>query len=156
MNEQEKDMMKLDHQLCFPLYAASRRIINLYNPYFKPLGITYTQYLVFLVLWEEDGRTVGEIGRKLYLDNGTLTPLLKKLETAGYIRRERSSSDERIVLVYLTARGRKLQEKVADIPSQVGACVALPGKKAQDLYKLLYELLEKLTEEPATEHEPES
>ena len=96
------EAMKLANQLCFPLYAAARNVTGLYTPWLKPLGLTYTQYIVFLVLWEEDGISVTEIGEKLMLDNGTLSPLLKKMEKAGYINRRRSSDDERVVVITLT------------------------------------------------------
>ena len=96
------EAMKLKNQMCFPLYAAARNVINLYTPCLKPLGLTYTQYIVFLVLWEKDGITVGELCEKLLLDNGTLSPLLKKMQQAGYVERKRSSEDERVVVITLT------------------------------------------------------
>ena len=135
------EAMKLANQLCFPLYAAARNVTGLYTPWLKPLGLTYTQYIVFLVLWEEDGISVTEIGEKLMLDNGTLSPLLKKMEKAGYINRRRSSDDERVVVITLTEEGRALQEKAKDIPRQMAGCVELSPEKAQMLYALLYELL---------------
>ena len=135
------EAMKLANQLCFPLYAAARNVTGLYTPWLKPLGLTYTQYIVLLVLWERDGVSVSEIGEKLMLDNGTLSPLLKKLEQAGFIRRERSREDERIVTITLTEAGRALQEKAKDIPGHVAGCIDLPLEKAKMLYSLLYELL---------------
>ena len=135
------DALKLENQLCFPLYAAARQVVALYTPYLKELGLTYTQYIVFLVLWEKDGIPVGEIGEKLYLDNGTLTPLLKKLEAAGYLTRSRDKADERVVIVSLTDKGRALKEKAKDIPCQIGACINLKESEAQSLYILLYQLL---------------
>ena len=135
------EAMKLANQLCFPLYAAARNVTGLYTPWLKPLGLTYTQYIVLLVLWEEDGISVTEIGEKLMLDNGTLSPLLKKMEKAGYINRRRSSDDERVVMITLTEEGRALQEKAKDIPRQMAGCVELSPEKAQMLYTLLYELL---------------
>lgn len=138
-----KERMKLDHQLCFPLYAAARSVTGLYTPWLKALGLTYTQYLVFLVLWEKDGIPVGEICERLMLDNGTVSPLLKKMEQAGYIKRSRSAEDDRVVVITLTEQGRKLQNKAKDIPEKVGACVDLPPEDAQKLYELLYELLGK-------------
>ena len=137
------ELLKLDNQLCFPLYAAARQVVSLYAPYMKELGITYTQYIVFLVLWEKDGVTVGELGQRLYLDNGTLTPLLKKLEAGGYITRDRSREDERVVLISLTEQGRALKEKAKEIPLKVGSCIALSEKDAAGLYTLLYQLLRK-------------
>ena len=137
-----QEAMKLANQLCFPLYAAARHVTGLYTPVLRPLGLTYTQYIVFLVLWEKDGQPVGEIGEKLLLDNGTLSPLLKKMEQAGYVRRERSREDERVVVITLTEAGRALQEKAKDVPAKVAGCIDLPPEKAQKLYGLLYELLE--------------
>ena len=136
------EAMKLANQLCFPLYAASRSVVSLYTPYLKPLGLTYTQYLVFLVLWEKDGITVGEICDRLMLDNGTLSPLLKKMQQEGYVERKRSGEDDRVVLITLTDEGRALQEKAKDVPGKVAGCIDLEPEKAQMLYKLLYELLE--------------
>ena len=135
------EALKLENQLCFPLYAAARQVTSLYTPYLKDLGLTYTQYIVFLVLWEEDGIPVGELGRRLYLDNGTLTPLLKKLEAAGYLTRLRDRDDERVVTVSLTDKGRALREQAKEIPYKVGSCICLREKDAQLLYGLLYRLL---------------
>ncbi len=136
-----REAMKLENQLCFPLYAAARNVTNLYTPLLSPLGLTYTQYLVFLVLWERDGIPVGAIGEKLMLDNGTLSPLLKKLQQAGYIERRRSEADERVVVITLTEKGRDLQEQAKDVPLRASGCVDLPPEKAKALYSLLYELL---------------
>ena len=138
-----KEAMKLEHQLCFPLYAAARNVISLYTPHLKPFGLTYTQYLVFLVLWEKDGIPVGEICEKLMLDNGTISPLLKKMQQAGYIEKTRSKADDRVVTITLTKEGKDLQKKMKDIPLQVVSCVSLDPQKAQTLYSLLYELLGK-------------
>ena len=136
-----KEAMKLKNQLCFPLYAAARNVVSLYTPLLKPLGLTYTQYLVFLVLWEQDGLSVGEIGEKLWLDNGTLSPLLKKLEKEGYLTRARAEEDDRVVTVSLTEKGKDLQEKAKLIPLQVAGCIGLPPEKAKGLYSALYELI---------------
>ena len=136
------EIMKLANQLCFPLYAASRNVIGLYTPWLKPMGLTYTQYIVFLVLWEKDGITVGEICDKLMLDNGTLSPLLKKMQQAGYVERKRSEADDRVVVITLTEEGKALQEKVKDVPGKVAGCIDLPPEKARQLYSLLYELLD--------------
>ena len=135
------EAMKLANQLCFPLYAAARNVTGLYTPWLKPLGLTYTQYIVLLVLWEKDGISVTEIGDRLMLDNGTLSPLLKKMEQAGYVERRRCRADDRVVEISLTERGRELQEKASDIPLKVSGCIDLPAEKAQQLYDLLYELL---------------
>ncbi len=136
------ETMKLANQLCFPLYAAARNVTGLYTPWLKPLGLTYTQYIVFLVLWEKDGISVSEIGEKLMLDNGTLSPLLKKMEKAGYIQRRRCREDDRVVEITLTQEGRALQEKAKEIPARIAGCFDLPEEKAKQLYGLLYELLE--------------
>ena len=137
------EAMKLDNQICFPLYAAARYVTGLYTPYLKELGLTYTQYITFLVLWEKDGISVSEIGDRLMLDNGTLSPMLKKMEQAGYIERKRSAGDDRVVIVSLTKKGRDLQEKAKEIPMKVGGCIDMPLEQAKELYGLLYELLEK-------------
>ena len=143
-----KEMMKLENQLCFPLYAAARSVTSLYTPVLKPLGLTYTQYIVLLVLWEKDNVPVGEICEKLMLDNGTVSPLLKKMEQAGYVERSRSREDDRVVRITLTEEGRQLQEKAKDIPGKVGSCIDLPPEKAQKLYELLYELLGRKPQKP--------
>ncbi len=135
------EMLKLDNQLCFPLYAASRQVVSLYTPYLKELGLTYTQYIVFLVLWETDGIPVGELGRRLYLDNGTLTPLLKKLEAAGYLTRSRDTADERVVIVTLTDEGWVMKEKAKEIPLKIGTCIRLTEEEAKGLYTVLYKIL---------------
>lgn len=137
-----RQSMKLENQLCFPLYAAARNVTNLYTPWLKPLGLTYTQYLVMLVLWEEDALAVGAVCERLMLDNGTLSPLLKKMEQAGYVARRRSREDERVVVVTLTEEGRALQARAKDVPAQVAGCIDLAPEKARALYALLYELLE--------------
>ena len=138
-----KEMMKLENQMCFPLYAAARSVTSLYTPWLKELGITYMQYITFLVLWEKDGITVGEICERLMLDNGTVSPLLKKMEKAGYITRSRSTEDDRVVVITLTEQGRAMQAKAKDIPEKVGECIDLSPEKAIKLYELLYELLGK-------------
>ncbi len=156
MEYDEREAMKLANQLCFPLYAAARNVTGLYTPWLKPMGLTYTQYIVFLVLWKKDGIPVSEIGDKLMLDNGTLSPLLKKLEQAGYLVRRRSSEDERVVMITLTEQGKALQEKVKDIPLKVGGCIDLSPEKARMLYTLLYELIDsrkgKMKEETGNEN----
>ena len=142
MKYDHHETMKLSNQMCFPLYAASRSVISLYTPLLKPLGLTYTQYIVFLVLWEKDGITVGEICDRLMLDNGTLSPLLKKMQQAGYIEKKRSEEDDRVVLISLTDEGRALQDRAKEIPEKVAGCIDLPPEKARMLYTLLYELLD--------------
>lgn len=131
----------LENQLCFPLYAASRRIIKLYRPVLDPLGLTYTQYVTLLALWESDGETVKAIGQRLALDSGTLTPLLKKLEKQGIVVRERSADDERNVIIRLTAEGRALKTRAAKVPEQIASCVNLSRNDAVELHRLLHLLL---------------
>ena len=141
MSYNPDEALKLENQLCFPLYAAARRVMGVYTPYLKPLGLTYTQYIVFMVLWEKDSVPVSEIGERLLLDSGTLTPLLKKMEKAGYLTRERSKLDERSVIVSLTDEGRAMKERVQDVPRQVGKCVTIPFEEAVQLHNTLYKLL---------------
>ena len=142
MEHDDHGTMRLKDQLCFPLYAAARNVTNLYTPFLKPLGLTYTQYIAFLALWEKDGITVGELCDTLMLDNGTISPLLKKMQQAGYIERARSERDDRVVVVTLTEAGKALQAQAKDVPMKVASCLALPPEKAQALYALLYELLD--------------
>ncbi len=136
------EALKLKNQICFPLYAAARKIISDYQPYLKPLGITYTQYIVFMVLWEEDRLSVSEICDRLLLDSGTITPLLKRLESEGYVLRSRSAADERSVIVSLTEKGRALKEKAAEVPLNMSSCVRLEPAEGQELYRLLHKILE--------------
>lgn len=113
-----KDLL-LENQICFPLYACSRAVTALYRPILEEIGLTYPQYLVLLVLWKEDGLSVKDIGRNLYLDSGTLTPLLKRMEEAELLSRKRSSEDERSVLIFLTAKGKRLKEKAVCVPGKL-------------------------------------
>lgn len=137
------EQLRLKIQLCFPLYACSRKIVSSYTPFLKPLGLTYTQYIVFLVLWEEGNVTVGELGKKLFLDEGTLTPLLKKMADKGYVKRTRLKEDERVTQISLTAEGEALKEKCKDIPYKVAETVnPLNKEDASALYKILYKILE--------------
>ena len=136
------DPLRLENQLCFPLYACARKVVSLYTPFFKPLNLTYTQYIVLLVLWEHDSIPVGELCKKLFLDSGTLTPLLKKLEERGLLLRTRSEEDERVVLVSLTEEGRALKAKAAEIPEKVGPCVHLEPEESVILYSLLYKIID--------------
>ena len=138
----EKDCLKLENQLCFPLYAASRNVIKKYKPFLDKLDLTYTQYITMMVLWELKEINVKELGNKLYLDSGTLTPLLKTLESKGYISRVRSSSDERNLVICLTTEGEKLKDKASNIPTKVSKCINLSSEEALELYKILYKILE--------------
>lgn len=139
--EQEYSQLKLEHQLCFPLYACAREIVRLYQPFLEPLGLTYTQYIVMLRLWEAGRDTVKSLGNALWLDSGTLTPVLKKLEQKGYLIRARSESDERSVILSLTQQGKALRERAAQVPAQVGACVPLEPADGAQLHALLHKLL---------------
>ena len=133
--------LRLENQLCFPLYAASREIIKRYRPFLEELDLTYTQYITMMVLWEEGCISVKELGQKLYLDSGTLTPLLKHLEKKGYLTRRRSEQDERILLVQITDAGRALRDQAAVVPLKMSSCVRLTQEEAAVLYRLLYKLL---------------
>ena len=143
-NRTEYPQLQLDSQLCFPLYACARKVIGAYTPLLKPLGLTYTQYIVMLELWEKEKVKVGELGHRLYLDCGTLTPMLKKMEESGWLTRCRCKVDERVVYVALTEKGRALREEVKDIPGQVGSCITLPQEEALELYRLLHKLLDSM------------
>lgn len=137
------DALKLENQLCFPLYAASREIIKQYRPFLDEIGITYTQYVVMMVLWENRCISVKALGEKLYLDSGTLTPVLKSLADKGYITRKRCQKDERVLIVSLTEEGKLLREKAVEIPPQMAACVNVSKAEAEALHRLLYKILER-------------
>ncbi len=147
MNPENYEGLKLSNQLCFPLYAASREVIRKYRPYLDPLGLTYTQYIVMMVLWEEEGISVKELGRRLYLDSGTLTPVLKSLEDKGFVDRARSKEDERVLIARLTKEGLALKDRAKEVPTKVGGCVKLAPGEAVQLYSLLYKLLDGLAED---------
>ncbi|HPE39300.1 MAG TPA: MarR family transcriptional regulator [Bacillota bacterium] len=136
------DMLRLKSQLCFPLYAASREVVKKYKPFLDELGLTYTQYIAMMVLWEKQSTTVKALGDALYLDSGTLTPLLKKLEGSGLVTRQRSNTDERNLIVTATDKGMSLRESASEIPAKMGACNPLTPEEASTLYTLLYKLLE--------------
>ena len=140
---QEYEQLLLKNQLCFPMYACSRKIVSSYTPYLKPLGLTYTQYVVMMVLWERETVNVGQLGEILRLDAGTLTPLLKRIEKAGYVRRERSREDERITIISITPAGEALKEKCKDIPLKMASVGSpLSEREAKELYRLLYLFLD--------------
>ena len=142
MNDKKYESLKLCNQLCFPLYAAARRVVALYAPFLKPLGLTYTQYITFMVLWEQGSVTVGELGKRLFLDNGTITPLLKKMERSGFVTRTRSTEDERVVIIQITEKGMAMKEKCKDIPKSIGGCIRLEPEAAASLYEMLYSIIE--------------
>ena len=141
MAKKNYEALKLENQLCFPLYAASREVVKLYHNMLTDLNLTYTQYLVTLVMWENGEISEKELGKKLFLDSGTLTPVLKSLEKKGYIVRSRSKADERVVNVTLTEEGEKLKEAAAGIPEQLNANIPLSDEDSKALYALLYKLL---------------
>lgn len=145
MPDDKYECLKLKNQLCFPLYACSKEVIRRYKPYLDELDLTYTQYIAMMVMWEKKELTVKELGSFLYLDSGTLTPVLKKLEEKNYVVRNRSKEDERNLIVSITPQGEALKERALEIPAQLGACVVMEPENAQQLYKLLYELLGKLS-----------
>lgn len=135
------DPLLLENQLCFPLYACARQVVKKYRPYLDELGITYTQYITMMVVWAERPVSVKTLGERLFLDSGTLTPLLKSLEVKGFIRRFRSKEDERVVLVEPTEEGEALRERASAVPAKVAGCLALEADEAQELYRILYKLL---------------
>lgn len=141
MDDHKYDALKIENQLCFPIYACSREIIKLYKPYLDELNLTYTQYITMLVLWEKKEVNVKELGNCLYLDSGTLTPLLKKLEAKGVLTRERSKEDERNLIVTLTKEGELLKDKALHVPQELAKCVKLDAEEILVLYRLLYKAL---------------
>ena len=136
------ETLKLSNQLCFPLYACSRETIKLYKPYLDELGLTYTQYITMMVLWEHKAMTVKALGQELYLDSGTLTPLLKKLEEKGLVTRRRSDQDERNLIVTITETGEAMKDRALHIPAEMTKCVNLPKDDIRDLYRMLHQMLE--------------
>ncbi|MBQ4074828.1 MAG: MarR family transcriptional regulator [Clostridia bacterium] len=141
MKQENTDLLRLENQLCFPLYAASREVIKQYHPYLDELGLTYTQYIAMMVFWEKKTTNVKELGNSLFLDSGTLTPVLKSLEGKGLVRRRRSELDERMLVVEITPEGEALKEKAKDVPIMMMQHFNLPVEDAMELYRLLYKLL---------------
>ena len=144
---EKENVLKLDNQACFPLYALSRGITNAYRPFLEALDITYPQYLVLMVLWERDGLTVNQIGEKLHLDSGTLTPLLKRLEVKGVLVRKRKEEDERVVAITLTSEGLALKKKAIKIPQQVVEALGLTEKELNQLKNITSKILKKCSKE---------
>ena len=140
------EVLKLKNQLCFPLYACAKEIVKAYKPYLDELDLTYTQYITMMVMWEHKELRVKDVGKCLFLDSSTLTPLLKRLEEKGYVTRRRSTEDERDLIVTITDSGEALKEKAVAVPERLGACVSLDPQKAQALYALLYEVIGNLTQ----------
>lgn len=145
MPNNKYDSLKLENQLCFPLYVCSKEVIRKYKPFLDEIDLTYTQYITMMVMWEKKELTVKELGSCLYLDSGTLTPVLKKLEEKNYIKRNRSKEDERNLIISITNTGEALKERAAQIPDKLSACVNLEPEEAGQLYRLLYKLLDKLS-----------
>ena len=142
MSENERyEALRLDNQLCFPLYACAKEIVRRYKPFLDEIDLTYTQYIVMMVLWEEREINVKELGNRLYLDSGTLTPVLKRLEQKGLITRQRDDKDERVLIVSITKEGDELKDKAVEIPVKMAGCVSLEPQDAAELYRLLHKLL---------------
>ncbi|MCL2200911.1 MAG: MarR family transcriptional regulator [Oscillospiraceae bacterium] len=137
----EWNPLKLENQLCFPLYACAKELVKKYKPFLDELNLTYTQYITMMVLWEHNSLNVKTLGKRLYLDSGTLTPLLKKLENEGLVTRTRSAGDERELIVSLTEKGVQLREKASEIPGKIGACIDLPTEDLVKLHEILHKLL---------------
>lgn len=137
MNEK----LKLENQLCFPLYACAKEIVRRYTPLLEPFGLTYTQYIAMMVMWEHKSISIRDMGKLLFLDSGTLTPMLKKMEKAGWIQRKRSEIDERMVIITITDRGEALHDMAAEIPAKMAGCVTLENDEALQLYSLLHKLM---------------
>ena len=144
---QDFNPLALDNQLCFALYVCSKEIIRKYTPLLEPLGLTYTAYITLLCLWEKDNVPVKELGSRLFLDSGTLTPLLKKMEAQGLVTRNRSGKDERTVYIQLTAEGKAMKKKCADIPQQMMCQNILDMKKAGPLLKTLHQIMENMSDQ---------
>lgn len=139
--ENNYDLLKLENQLCFPLYACSKEVVKRYKPYLDKIDLTYTQYITMMIMWDKKQVNVKSLGECLYLDSGTLTPLLKKLEAKGLVKRERSLDDERNLIVSITEKGESLKEQALEVPKEMMGCVNLSVDEAQELYRLLYKLL---------------
>ena len=135
------DCLKLENQLCFPLYAASREIMRKYTPILKKIDLTYTQYIVMMVMWEKKTLNVGELGKCLYLDTGTLSPLLKAMEEKGLLSRNRDKNDERVVTVTISKKGEELREKALSVPGEIVKCLSISADEAKTLYGILYKML---------------
>lgn len=147
MNKDPYAPIRLKNQLCFPLYAASKEIVRRYKPLLDELDLTYTQYIAMMVLWEQEGITVKELGRELMLDSGTLTPLLKKLEAKGYIQRTRMVEDERNVALTVTERGVALKDAALAVPEQMRSCIELEPEESAELLRILRKILAQCPEQ---------
>ena len=141
MDTTNYDALKLENQLCFPLYACAREIVKRYKPHLDAIGLTYTQYITMMVLWEHRQVTSKALGERLYLDSGTLTPVLKKLEEKGFLTRARDPQDERNLVVTLTGAGEALRDRAADIPAKMAGCLRIEPDEALTLHRILYKML---------------
>lgn len=139
--EDKYEALKLGNQICFPLYVCAKEVVKKYKPFLDEIDLTYTQYIAMMVMWEERTITVKELGEHLFLDSGTLTPLLKTLEKKGFVTRQRSKEDERVLVVTLTDKGLALRDKAVTIPQSMGACIPLTQDEAMQLYTTLRKLL---------------
>lgn len=139
--ENRFDVLKIENQLCFPLYACAKEVVKKYKPLLDKIDLTYTQYITMMIMWDKKQINVKSLGECLYLDSGTLTPLLKKLEAKGFITRERSTTDERNLIVSITQKGEELKEEAVEIPNSLSGCVNLTDEEASQLYTLLYKIL---------------
>ena len=135
------DSLKLENQICFPLYACSKEVVRKYKPFLDELDLTYTQYITMMVMWEHESMSVKDLGEKLYLDSGTLTPVLKTLEQKKFVSRQRSKDDERILVVTITEEGLALRDKALEIPIKMSGCVSLSQEEMIQLYNILYKML---------------
>lgn len=142
--KEEYAALKLQNQVCFPLYACSKELIRRYGPFLKALNLTYTQYIVMMVLWERETVSSRQLSECLHLDYGTLTPVLKKLEHTGYLTRERSADDERLLTLTLTDAGRELKQNAVSIPAAIADCMGLTPEEFQTLYVLTYKALKSM------------
>lgn len=140
------DALKLDNQICFPLYAVSKEIVRKYTPFLNEIDLTYTQYIAMMVMWEDREISVKDLGKKLYLDSGTLTPLLKTLEKKGLVSRTRSKKDERVLVVNITDEGMALRDKAVYIPGKMGECIKLDKDEAVQFYVTLRKILSQFDE----------
>lgn len=135
------ECLKLDNQFCFPLYVCAKEVVRNYKPFLDEIDLTYTQYISMMVIWEKEELTVKELGERLFLDSGTLTPVLKTLEKKGFVKRRRSEEDERNLIITLTNEGRAMKDKAVDIPSKVSQCVSLSNEDAAELNRILHTIM---------------
>lgn len=142
--DQKFDVLKLENQLCFPLYVCSKEIVKKYKPFLDEIGLTYTQYITMMAMWEHEELSVKELGKYLFLDSGTLTPVLKTLEKKGLLFRKRSSEDERVLVVTLSESGKELKERAVEVPFKMQGCISIDEKDAAELYRILHKMMETL------------